>query len=327
MISTPATIASAALLLVVSAIAIPAAAAEGEPDTNRKAVLVTGASSGIGRKITELLAAEGHHVYAGARKQKDLDDLNAIDNIQAIKLDVTVHDEIQAAVKAVEAGGLGLHGLVNNAGVAILAPLAEAHESEIDFLFDVNVYGPYRMTRAFAPLIVASKGRISNISSISGILSGPLYGPYSMSKHAVEAYTDSLAREMKPLGVHVSAVEPGNYDSKIGQSFCQRVAERPALYEASLFKEEMARGLSRCDQDTSGTSPQPDAVAEAVLHALFDAHPKEHYLVVPEQQQAGWTIRKALEEVVRLNEGHQFSYSRDELVEMLDQMITPQTDP
>lgn len=320
-------LASALALLFACTFSCPSAAAESTPGAEQKAVLVTGASSGIGRKIAELLASQGHHVYAGARKQKDLDDLNAIKNIQAVRLDVTVNEDIEAAVRTVRAGGLGLHGLVNNAGVAMLAPLAEAHESEIEFLFDVNVYGPYRMTKAFAPMLVKSKGRISNISSISGILSGPLYGPYSMSKHALEAYTDSLAREMRPLGVHVSAVEPGNYDSKIGDSFCKRVAERPHLYEASMFKEEMARGLSRCDDDSAGSSPQPDAVAEAVAHALFNAAPKDHYLVVPEQQQAHWTIRKAIEEVVRLNEGHQFSYSRDELVQMLDKMLDADATP
>lgn len=320
--------ATASAIVLLLACTFCADAADAEPEgTNRKAVLVTGASTGIGRKIAELLASQGHYVYAGARKQKDMDDLNTIENIQAVRLDVTVDEDIQAAVRTIQAGGMGLHGLVNNAGVAILAPLAEASESEIEFLFDVNIYGPYRMTKAFAPMIVASKGRISNISSISGILSGPLYGPYSMSKHALEAYTDSLAREMGPLGVHVSAVEPGNYDSKIGDSFCKRVAERPEMYEASMFKEEMARGLRRCEEESAGTYPQPDAVAEAVAHALFSPQPKQHYLVVPEQRQAEWTIRKALEEVVRLNEGHEFSYTRDELIQILDKLLETSATP
>ena len=170
--------------------------AYGDDSMSQKAVLVTGASTGIGRKITEKLAAEGYFVYAGARKDEDIEALNLIENVRAVRLDVTIQEDIDAAVNTVEAGGLGLYGLVNNAGVNVLAPLIEIDEAELDFLFDVNIYGPYRITKAFAPLIIESQGRISNISSISGTLSGPLYGIYSMSKHALEAYTDSLTIEM-----------------------------------------------------------------------------------------------------------------------------------
>jgi NAD(P)-dependent dehydrogenase (short-subunit alcohol dehydrogenase family) len=185
-------------------------------DAPQKAVLITGASTGIGRHATEYLAAEGYFVYAGARKAADIDALNKIDNVMAVRLDVTVWDEINAAVALIEAEGRGLWGVVNNAGVNVVAPLIEIDESELNFLFDVNVYGPYRITKAFAPLIIEAQGRIVNISSISGILSGGGYGIYSMSKHAIEAYTDSLAMEMDQLGVKVSAIEPGNYSSEIG---------------------------------------------------------------------------------------------------------------
>ena len=112
----------------------------------QKAVLVTGASTGIGRKIAENLAASGHFVYAGARKQKDLDALNAIENIQAIRLDVTIQAEIDAAVQTVRDGGRGLHGLINNAGIFIGGPLIEVDVDELHWLMDVNVYGVYRVT-------------------------------------------------------------------------------------------------------------------------------------------------------------------------------------
>jgi NAD(P)-dependent dehydrogenase (short-subunit alcohol dehydrogenase family) len=190
------------------------------------AVLITGASTGIGRKIAELLAAEGHFVYAGARKPDDIAALSAIENVQGIRLDVTIQEEIEAAVTLVEEGGRGLYAVVNNAGVNVLAPLIEIDEQELDFLFDVNIYGPYRITRAFAPLVIESQGRITNISSISGTSSGPLYGIYSMSKHALEAYTDSLAIEMNSLGVHVSAVEPGNFKTNIFHNRCDRMMAR-----------------------------------------------------------------------------------------------------
>ena len=195
---------AAALAVALPFVVSPAAATE---PGSQKAVLVTGASTGIGRKIAERLAAEGHFVYAGARKEQDLEALSAIENIQGIRLDVTIQADIDAAVETVRAGGKGLHGIVNNAGVVVMGILAETDESELDFVFDVNVYGPYRIVKAFAPLIIESKGRISNISSMAGIASPPAYGVYSMSKHALEAFSDSLAVEMGTVGVHVSVIE------------------------------------------------------------------------------------------------------------------------
>jgi NAD(P)-dependent dehydrogenase (short-subunit alcohol dehydrogenase family) len=310
------------LILLAAAITSPLAlSTQTRADELQKAVLVTGASTGIGRKITEKLAGNGHFVYAGARKADDIAALSAIDNVQGIRLDVTIQDEIDAAVKAVEEGGLGLYAVVNNAGVNVLAPLIEIDEEELDFLFDVNIYGPYRITKAFAPMIIESQGRISNISSISGTLSGPLYGIYAMSKHALEAYTDSLAVEMAILGVKVSAVEPGNYKTNIFHNRCDRMLARGYSAAGSRFEEFVAPRVEMCKNRPEDPDPEPDKVADAVLHALFDDNPKEHYLVVPEQRQAGWTIRKAIEELVSLNKDHEFSYSRDELVKMLDEQL------
>lgn len=190
--------------------------------TPQKAVLVTGASTGIGRKISERLAADGYFVYAGARKEKDLAELDAIENVDSVRLDVTKPEEIAAAVETITKAGRGLYGLVNNAGIAITGPLAETTEEDFDFLFDVNVYGSYRVTRAFSPLIVQSQGRITTIGSISGILSARNLGVYSMSKHAIEAFADALAAEMAPVGVKVSVIEPGNYRSEIGATAAKR---------------------------------------------------------------------------------------------------------
>jgi len=142
----------------------------------QKAILVTGASTGIGRNIAERLAADGHYVYAGARKASDIAALSAIENIQGIRLDVTIQAEIDAAVAHITEEGRGLYGLVNNAGVGVLFPLIEVDEEDMQFQMDVNLFGPYRVTRAFAPLIIESKGRITTTGSISGILSGFLAG-------------------------------------------------------------------------------------------------------------------------------------------------------
>lgn len=292
-----------------------------EGDSGHKAVLITGASTGIGRMATELLAGNGYHVFAGARKPEDLEVLNAIDNVTAVRLDVTIQKDIDAAVALVRAAGFGLHGIVNNAGVNVLAPLAEIDESELDFLFDVNIYGPYRISKAFAPLVIESKGRIVNISSISGTMSGPLYGIYAMSKHALESYTDSLALEMEVLGVKVIGIEPGNFKTNIFHNRCDRMLASGYDAAGSRWESFVARSVQVCKDRPEDTDPEPDLVAAAIEHALFDPQPKEHYLVVPEQRQALWTISKSIEELVRLNEDHPFSYSRDELVQMLDDSL------
>jgi NAD(P)-dependent dehydrogenase (short-subunit alcohol dehydrogenase family) len=313
---------AAATCLVAGIISTNAIAKDNAPSgaSQQKAVLVTGASSGIGRKIAELLAAEGHFVYAGARKDKDLADLNKMANTQAIRLDVTVQTDIDAAVATITKAGRGLHGVVNNAGVAIVAPLIEVTESDLDFIFDVNIYGPYRITKAFAPLLIENKGRVSNISSISGFLSGSLFGPYSMSKHAIEAYTDSLARELARFDIKVSAVEPGNYKSEIGNSLLKRLQASDADGGVSVYEDDMQRMIGYMDGEAN-VEPEPDAVAEAVLHALFDENPKARYMVVPEQEQADWTVRKAMTEMVELNQDHPFSYDRAALIEMLDEVL------
>lgn len=274
-----------------------------------KAVLVTGASTGIGRNITEHLAAKGYFVYAGARKQADLDSLNAIKNVQAVKLDVTKQEDIDAAVATITKANRGLYALVNNAGVATIGTATETTPEEFDFVMDVNVYGPYRVTRAFAPLVIASKGRITTIGSIAGIGAPRDLTVYSMSKHAIEAYGDSLAVQMAPLGVLVSIVEPGNYDSEIGKSVTKRTGKEGRFTDRSKYKK-------------------PDEVAAAVELALFEATPKRRYMVTPDQGEAERVMKKQIEQLVQLNEGHLYTYDRDALVKMLDEAMAtarPQT--
>jgi NAD(P)-dependent dehydrogenase (short-subunit alcohol dehydrogenase family) len=124
-----------------------------------KAVLVTGASTGIGRNLTEHLAAAGYFVYAGARKDADLEALSKIKNVQPIRLDVTRQADVDAAVAEVTKAGRGLWGLVNNAGVATPGPAAQMSMAEFDLTMQVNLYGPWRMSQAFRPLLAESRGR------------------------------------------------------------------------------------------------------------------------------------------------------------------------
>lgn len=292
---------------------------------SEKAVLITGATTGIGRLTAEYLAANGYFVYAGARKASDIEELNGIDNVMAVRLDVTVQEEIDAAVKMIESEGRGLWGIVNNAGVSIHDPLIEAEISDLNFLFDVNVYGVFRISKAFAPMVIESQGRIVNISSIGGILSGGIHGMgmYVMSKHAIEAYTDQMAWELAELGVKVIAIEPGNYRSDIGMSRCKRMISQSGNREYKYFMNYAQDLLDDCKQyvaaNTDSTAPPPTAVAEAIQHALFDDSPKEHYLVVSNQFEAMITIGKAIEELLHLNHDQEFSYTREQLIALMDE--------
>ncbi len=294
-----------------------ASAGRAQSTAPAKAVLVTGASSGIGRKITERLAANGFFVYAGARAQKDIDDLSAIKNVQGVRLDVTVPADIANAVSIVAKGGRGLYGVVNNAGVVVVAPMIEAEEKDLDFIFNVNMYGPYRITKAFAPMLLESKGRVVNISSLNGIVASPMIGAYSMSKHAVEAYGDALAGELSRFGVRVSLIEPGNYGTEIGKNAIARMDT--GIVKGSRFEAQMRSTINSFRSFEN--NPPPDDVADAVLDAMTSATPKMRYLVVPVQNQAAIAIRRVIDQLVQLNQDQKFSYDRDALVKMLDDAI------
>ena len=290
------------LLVVVLLVALPLAGqAQAQPAAGPKAVLVTGASTGIGRKITERLASHGYFVYAGARKDSDLQALAAIKNVQPVRLDVTKPQDIEAAVATITKAGRGLYGLVNNAGVVTIGSVLDTKMEEFDVVMAVNVYGPWRITRAFAPLIIAAKGRIANISSVNGIISPAQTSAYSMSKHAIEGFSDVLAQEMAPLGVQVSVVEPGGYKSDI-------------------FKNEVQRsGTGAQIAEIASHGKEPDEVAAAVEQALFDSRPKRRYLVVPNAQQADMTIKAQIQQLVELNEAQPYTYDHAALVKMLDE--------
>ena len=291
-------------------------------DAAQRAVLVTGASSGSGRIIAETLAKRGYYVYATARKQADLDELNAIDNIEAIKLDVTIQAEIDAAVETVKQGGKGLYGLVNNAGVAVMGPLVEIDESDVDFVMNVNVMGPYRVTKAFAPMIIESKGRVTTVGSISGIASRTFYGPYSMSKHAMEAYTDSLGEEMEKFGVKVSIIEPGGINSKIGPTTYQRMMANGFDFDNSLYKDEWESSwLLEDEGNYDAQNDVPQEIAAAVIDLLESDDPKVRYMITGPRESAVGTVRKAMLEMVQLNEDQAHTLSREELVAMLDELL------
>ena len=301
-------------------IGAPLGVTSADEGVDQKAVLVTGASTGIGRNIVERLAAEGYFVFAGARKDADMEELDAIDNVKALRLDVTSQEDVDAAVETVKQEGKGLYGLINNAGVAVIGPLSQTPDSDLHFVFGVNIGGVVRITRAFAPMIINSKGRIMTTGSISGILSSPTLGVYSMSKHAVEAFTDSLAGEMAEHGVSVSVIEPGNYKSKIRRTTVQRTRERMEAAGVEPTDEQRERFDSTAERELA--LKEPDEVSDAFMHALTSDEPKRRYMVVPNAEEAELTIRKAIEELVQLNDWQAYSFDRDELVKMIDEALT-----
>lgn len=303
-----------AILLTAVSVGMRGAAAMGRADSTpateelSKAVLVTGASSGIGRKITERLAGDGYFVYATARKDVDLSALRTIRNVQPVRLDVTDPADIAAAVELITKAGRGLYGLVNNAGVGTYGTIADMSPEEFDLCMKVNVYGPVMMIKAFEPLILARRGRIVNIGSVSGILTSPNLPAYVASKHAIEGLTDSLATQLAPLGVQVSVIEPGNYKSDVVKNMLARLS--PGLRAKAMPGPREAQ------------LPEPTDVALAVEQALFEPRPKRRYVVVTNEPSiVDRTIRKQIEQLVQLNEGQPYTYDRADLIRMLDEAL------
>ncbi|MDH3457878.1 MAG: SDR family NAD(P)-dependent oxidoreductase [Gemmatimonadota bacterium] len=288
-----------------------------EPETQR-AVLITGTSTGIGLRMTEVLSQNGFFVYAGARRAADLARLDAMENVKSVRLDVTIQSEIDAAVELVRAEGRGLYGLINNAGVAVMGPLIEQPEEELEFIIDINLLGPYRVTKAFADLLIESEGRVLTVSSIAGILSGPFIGAYSMTKHGVEAFTDALAAELARFNVAVAAVEPGNYKSQITASMVRRMREAGHSGEGSRYGSMLDLVTGPLDRSQY---EEPTDVALAALDFLTSASPKRRYMVVPNRMEAEITIRGALLQLVQLNQDQPYAFTRDELVQMLDEAL------
>ncbi|MDX1741425.1 MAG: SDR family oxidoreductase, partial [Rhodothermales bacterium] len=185
---------------------------------NERAVVVTGASTGIGKAIALALDAGGFKVFAGVRKQTDAQALEREANgeLTPLLLDVTDASSISRAVETVAALGDGrLYGLINNAGIGLGGPLELVPMTEARKLMEVNVIGLLATTQAFVPLLRKGRGRIVNIGSLAGLVAMPGASAYAASKFAVQAITDSLRLELKPFGIRVTIVDPGAVESAL----------------------------------------------------------------------------------------------------------------
>jgi NAD(P)-dependent dehydrogenase (short-subunit alcohol dehydrogenase family) len=266
------------------------------------AVLVTGASTGIGEACALLLAEGGDHVYAGVRKQADGDRVagelaaGAKGSITPVLLDVT--DEAQVAEVAAridaEVGAAGLTAVVNNAGIARGGPLEHLPLDDWRLQLEVNVIGQVAVTKAVLPLLRrAHAGRIVFIGSISGRISTPLMGPYGASKHALEAIAESLRHELRPSGIRVSLVEPGAVKTAIwdkGRELADELEASlggEALDEYRPFVDAVRKGIE--DQDRTGVAPVK--VAEVVAKAVHGDRPKPRYVVGKDAKAGAFVAR------------------------------------
>lgn len=264
-----------------------------------KTVLITGASTGIGQATAQHMAEQGWTVFAGVRKETDRVSLKALHaNIIPLILDVTSEDQIASSIHVIEKhlNGATLNGLVNNAGIANMGPLALQPLDEIKWHFDVNVFGLIAMTKAALPLLgmdearTGAPGRIVNISSAGGRIAAPFLGSYSATKHAVESLTDSFRRELMPVGIDAICVGPGAVKTPIWAKSDERNQEQPykgTIWEASI--EAFAKILIRGGE----TGLPASEIAETIEHALTADKPKARYAPVPNKF-SNWIVPTSL---------------------------------
>ena len=261
------------------------------------AVVVTGASTGIGAACALDCASRGMRVFAGVRDVRAGEALAAKGgpSLIPIMLDVTDEPSIARSVEVVRevVGEAGLGGLVNNAGIAIGNPLEIIPLAQLRKQFEVNVIGQIAVTQAFLPLLRRGRGRIVNMGSIAGRGTIPLLGPYSASKFALEALTDALRMELQPWGIQVSIIEPGAIATPIWEKSDKVAGELEALasQEAKALYGEAAIRIRAAVAQSAQRAISPEAVARAVHHALTASRPKTRYLVGTDARVRAWMVK------------------------------------
>jgi len=255
----------------------------------RPHVVVTGASSGIGRATAIVLANAGQHVYAGVRKPADgaalelaATQAGTSGEVTSLTLDVVVPDQIAAAVSSVadHTGSAGLSCLVNNAGIGGFAPLELIGIDTFRRLLEVNVTGQLAVTQAFLPLLRQARGRIVMIGSIGTRFTPPFVGPLAASKSALSAMTEALRQELAPWNIRVTLIEPGSIKTEAVEKLdddAQRVMKDATPAERDLYQDAFGR-MTVAFGALHERGSSPDVVARAVLQALTHARPRPRYL-------------------------------------------------
>jgi NAD(P)-dependent dehydrogenase (short-subunit alcohol dehydrogenase family) len=243
-------------------------------------VVITGASTGIGRATALRLARAGFDVLAGVRREEDGADLRAQDGrIEPVLVDVT--DAGQIASLAARVGAVPLAGLVNNAGIAVAGPLEGVPIDLVRRQYEVNVFGLLAVTQALLDPIRAGQGRIVNIGSIGGRINTPFVGPYSSSKAAVRSLSAALRRELRPWDIRVALVEPGALDTPIwrkGEAGAQETIDALPDRVRSLYARPLDALVAATRKIAANASSADDA-AQAIEHALTAERPKAIYTV------------------------------------------------
>ncbi len=255
---------------------------------NNRAVVITGASTGIGAACAVHLDRLGFLVFAGVRREQDGRTLQrqGSNRLIPLLLDVTEADSIRTAKQFVaeRVGEAGLFGLVNNAGIAVAGPLEAVPIHDFRRQLEVNVIGQVAVTQAFLPLLRQARGRIVNMGSIAGRSAMPLMAPYSASKFALEAITDALRLEVQQWGIRVVIVEPGAIATPIWDKSGKDAVDLEAATPAELRRlyGPVMTAVRKVVAKAAERAISPESVAKAVEYALTAACPKTRYLVGPD---------------------------------------------
>lgn len=249
---------------------------------SQKNVLITGASGGLGSAASLYLAENGWEVYAVDSDKAVLSKFTGSVNVIPLIVDVTEQTSIESGFKVISQQTDGLDGIVNFAGVFAPGSLIEISEDTLFHVLNVIVMGMYRVNRTFFPLVHKRKGRILNISSEVGRQTGaPFNGPYAMSKHAVEAYSDSMRRELMLLNVRVIKIQPGPFQSAMTRNL---ESEFGKAAEESFYFRNLLNKLKHIVSDESKKAKDPIIVAKVIYEALTTPNPKIAYPVMPDRR-------------------------------------------
>jgi NAD(P)-dependent dehydrogenase (short-subunit alcohol dehydrogenase family) len=250
------------------------------------AVVITGASTGIGRATALLLDREGYRVFAGIRKQAHADELSGAgsDRLTPLTIEVTDADSIDSARQQVTeaVGEEGLVGLVNNAGVGGGGPVEFTPIDDFRNTLEVNLIGQVAVTQAFLPLIRKARGTVVFIASIGGRVASPFLSPYSASKFGIEAVGDSLRREVSPWGIDVVVIEPGSIATEIWRKGSDAVDERLEQMPDDarrLYGDQLRSWAQAFMVEAGGRGIPPEKVAEVIHRAIRSEKPKARSLV------------------------------------------------
>jgi len=240
-----------------------------------KTVLVTGASSGMGKAFAKALLAQGMTVYAAARRLDQMADLAALGAI-VLKMDITREDQVLAAVQRIEQGHGALDVLINNAGFGMYGAMEDTSLADARYQFEVNLFGQARLTQLLLPAMRARRsGKIINISSMGGKMYTPLGSWYHATKHAVEGWSDCLRLELQPFGIDVVIIEPGAIATEFGEVMMAPMLERSGSGPYGKMANAVAAATKRSYE--KGGASDPKVIVDLVLRAVHAGKPKTRY--------------------------------------------------